>query len=138
MTDDMKPLDPGPFFHGTKAELKLGDLLEPKRRSNYQDKQSNYIYFTATLDAAKWGAELASGNARERIYVVEPTGDFENDPNLTDKRFPGNPTRSYRSNAPLKVVAELVAWERHLDDVIAHMRDSLEKLRHAGEDMIED
>ncbi|MFK3986388.1 MULTISPECIES: NAD(+)--rifampin ADP-ribosyltransferase [Exiguobacterium] len=138
MTDDMRPLDPGPFFHGTKAELKLGDLLEPKRRSNYQDKQSNYIYFTATLDAAKWGAELASGNARERIYVVEPTGDFENDPNLTDKRFPGNPTRSYRSNAPLKVVAELGAWERHLDDVIAHMRDSLEKLRHAGEDMIED
>lgn len=138
MTDDMRPLDPGPFFHGTKAELKLGDLLEAKRRSNYQDKQSNYIYFTATLDAAKWGAELASGEARERIYLVEPTGDFENDPNLTDKRFPGNPTRSYRSNAPLKVVAELGAWERHADDVIAHMLASLEKLRQAGEDVIDD
>jgi len=138
MTDDMRPLDPGPFFHGTKAELKLGDLLEPKRRSNYQDKQSNYIYFTASLDAAKWGAELASGEARERIYLVEPTGDFENDPNLTDKRFPGNPTRSYRSKAPLKVVAELSAWERHPDDVIAHMLASLENLRQAGEDVIDD
>lgn len=138
MTDDIKPLDPGPFFHGTKAELKLGDLLEPKRRSNYQDKQSNYIYFTATFDAAKWGAELASGEARERIYLVEPTGDFENDPNLTDKRFPGNPTRSYRSRAALKVVAELGAWERHPDDVIAHMLESLEKLRQAGEDVIDD
>jgi len=138
MTDDIKPLDPGPFFHGTKAELKLGDLLEPKRRSNYQEKQSNYIYFTATLDAAKWGAELASGEARERIYLVEPMGDFENDPNLTDKRFPGNPTRSYRSNAPLKVVAELGTWERHPDDVIAHMLESLEKLRQAGEDVIDD
>ncbi|TCI22970.1 NAD(+)--rifampin ADP-ribosyltransferase [Exiguobacterium sp. SL-10] len=138
MTDDMRPLDPGPFFHGTKAELKLGDLLEPKRRSNYQDKQSNYIYFTATLDAAKWGAELASGEARERIYLVEPTGDFENDPNLTDKRFPGNPTRSYRSNAPLKVVAELGTWERHPDDVITHMLESLENLRQSGEDVIDD
>lgn len=138
MSDDIKPLDPGPFFHGTKAELKLGDLLEPKRRSNYQEKQSNYIYFTATLDAAKWGAELASGEARERIYLVEPMGDFENDPNLTDKRFPGNPTRSYRSNAPLKVVAELGTWERHPDDVIAHMLESLEKLRQAGEDVIDD
>lgn len=138
MTDDKRPLDPGPFFHGTKAELNLGDLLEPKRRSNYQDKQSNYIYFTATLDAAKWGAELASGEARERIYLVEPMGDFENDPNLTDKRFPGNATRSYRSNAPLKVVAELGAWERHSDDVIAHMLASLENLRQAGEDVIDD
>ncbi|WP_214834716.1 NAD(+)--rifampin ADP-ribosyltransferase [Exiguobacterium sp. E4787] len=138
MTDDMRPLDPGPFFHGTKAELKLGDLLEPKRRSNYQDKQSNYIYFTASLDAAKWSAELASGEARERIYLVEPMGDFENDPNLTDKRFPGNPTRSYRSKAPLKVVAELSASERHPDDVIAHMLASLENLRQAGENVIDD
>lgn len=138
MTKERTALDQGPFFHGTKAELKLGDLLEPKRRSNYQDKQSNYIYFTATLDAAKWGAELANSDARERIYLVEPTGDFENDPNLTDKRFPGNPTRSYRSTAPLKIVAELGAWERHSDDVIAHMLASLEKLRQAGEDVIDD
>ncbi|WP_214887762.1 NAD(+)--rifampin ADP-ribosyltransferase [Exiguobacterium sp. s142] len=138
MTNESKPLDLGPFFHGTKAELKLGELLEPRRDSNYQDKQSNYIYFTATLDAAKWGAELASGDARERIYLIEPTGDFENDPNLTDKRFSGNPTRSYRSSAPLKVVAELSAWERHPDEVIAHMLVSLEKLRQAGEDVIDD
>ncbi|OGX80566.1 ribosomal subunit interface protein [Exiguobacterium sp. SH31] len=138
MTNETKPLDLGPFFHGTKVELKLGEVLEPRRDSNYQDKQSNYIYFTATLDAAKWGAELASGDARERIYLIEPTGDFENDPNLTDKRFSGNPTRSYRSSAPLKVVAELGAWERHPDEVIEHMRDSLEKLRQAGEDVIDD
>ncbi|MCC5892012.1 NAD(+)--rifampin ADP-ribosyltransferase [Exiguobacterium sp.] len=138
MNDDNTPLDRGPFFHGTKAELKLGELLEPRRDSNYQDKQSNYIYFTATLDAAKWGAELASGDARERIYLVEPTGDFENDPNLTDKRFPGNPTRSYRSSEPIKVVAELGAWERHSVEQIDQMRAALEKLRLEGKDVIED
>ncbi|MFN4215270.1 MULTISPECIES: NAD(+)--rifampin ADP-ribosyltransferase [unclassified Exiguobacterium] len=138
MNDDNTPLDRGPFFHGTKAELKLGDLLEPKQRSNYQDKQSNYIYFTATLDAAKWGAELAKSDARERIYLVEPTGDFENDPNLTDKRFPGNPTRSYRSSEPIKVVAELGAWERHSVEQIDQMRAALEKLRLEGKDVIED
>lgn len=80
-------------------------MLKSKHLSNYQDKVSNYIYFTATLDAAKWGAELASSNLTERIYIVEPTGAFENDPNLTDKRFPGNPTRSYRSKFPLKIIA---------------------------------
>lgn len=138
MNDDNTPLDRGPFFHGTKAELKLGDLLEPKQRSNYQDKQSTYIYFTATLDAAKWGAELAKSDARERIYLVEPTGDFENDPNLTDKRFPGNPTRSYRSSEPIKVVAELGAWERHSVEQIDQMRAALEKLRLEGKDVIED
>lgn len=83
-------IDPGPFFHGTKVALNFGDLLEPQHVSNYQDKKSNYIYFTATLDAAKWGAELATGNGQERIYMVEPFGDVEKDPNLTDKRFPGS------------------------------------------------
>lgn len=91
MNDNKNILDPGPFFHGTKAELKIGELLEPFHPSNYQGKKSNHIYFTATLEAAKWGAELAKSNGKERIYIVEPLGDFENDPNLTDKRFPGNP-----------------------------------------------
>lgn len=131
-------LDLGPFFHGTKAQLKIGDLLEAKNRSNYQDKQSNYIYFTATLEAAKWGAELAASDAEERIYLVEPQGEFENDPNLTDKRFPGNPTRSYRSKSPLKIVAELASWERHSDDQINEMLASIESLRTQGKMIILD
>ncbi|WP_053362477.1 NAD(+)--rifampin ADP-ribosyltransferase [Bacillus sp. FJAT-27251] len=138
MNDKKDVLDNGPFFHGTKAELKIGDLLEPQHLSNYQDKKSNYIYFTATLDAAKWGAELAAQTSKERIFVVEPLGDFENDPNLTDKRFPGNPTRSYRSKSPLKIVAELSSWERHSDDEIKHMRSSLKKLREQGKAVIDD
>lgn len=138
MNDKKDVLDKGPFFHGTKAELKIGDLLEPQHLSNFQDKKSNYIYFTATLDAAKWGAELARSNAKERIYIVEPLGDFENDPNVTDKRFPGNPTRSYRSKYPLKIVAELCSWERHSDEEINHMITSLEKLREQGKAVIDD
>ncbi|PSL41554.1 rifampin ADP-ribosylating transferase [Planomicrobium soli] len=131
-------LDPGPFFHGTKAQLEIGDLLEPQNQSNYQDKKSNYIYFTATLEAAKWGAELAASNAKERVYIVEPLGDFENDPNLTDKRFPGNPTRSYRSKSPLKIIAELGSWERHSDEEIQHMLASLKELREQGKAIILD
>ncbi len=138
MGDKKDVLDNGPFFHGTKAELKIGDLLEPQHLSNYQDKKSNYIYFTATLDAAKWGAELATSQSKERIYIVEPLGTFENDPNLTDKRFPGNPTRSYRSKFPLKIIAELASWERHSDDQINHMLLSLKKLRDEGKDIIYD
>ena len=106
-------LDRGPFFHGTKASLQLGELLEPKKESNFEaGRISNYIYFTATLD--------------------EPTGPFENDPNLTDKRFPGNPTRSYRSASPLKVVAELGAWERHSEEVIQQMLSHLQQLTEDG------
>lgn len=131
-------LDNGPFFHGTKAELKIGDLLEPQYLSNYQDKKSNYIYFTATLNAAKWGAEFARSDAKERIYVVEPLGEFENDPNVTDKRFPGNPTRSYRSKSPLKIVAELGSWERHSDEEINQMLASLKQLREEGKYVIYD
>ena len=131
-------LDRGPFFHGTKAELKIGDLLSQQHLSNYQDKKSNYIYFTATLDAAKWGAELATAQSKERIYIVEPLGEFENDPNLTDKRFPGNPTRSYRSKAPLKIVAELGSWERHSEEEINLMLTSLQRLREQGEAIIYD
>ena len=131
-------IDKGPFFHGTKAELKTGDLLKPNNLSNYQNKKSNYIYFTATLNAAKWGAELAKSNSKERIYLVEPLGEFENDPNLTDKRFPGNPTRSYRSKSPLKIIAELGSWERHSDEEINHMLTSLKKLREEGKYIIFD
>lgn len=138
MNDKKATLDKGPFFHGTKAELTIGDLLEPQHFSNYQDKKSNYIYFTATLDAAKWGAELATSTSKERIYIVEPLGDFENDPNVTDKRFPGNPTRSYRSASPLKIVAELSSWERHSDEQINHMLTSLKKLREQGKAVIDD
>jgi len=131
-------LDDGPFFHGTKAELRIGDLLEPQNLSNYQNKKSNYIYFTATLNAAKWGAELASSNSKERIYIVEPLGEFENDPNLTDKRFPGNPTRSYRSKFPLKITAELGSWERHSDEEINNMLSSIKKLSDEGKNVILD
>lgn len=138
MNDKQDILDQGPFFHGTKAQLKIGDLLEAQNRSNYQDKKSNYIYFTASLEAAKWGAELAASDAKERIYLVEPQGEFENDPNLTDKRFPGNPTRSYRSKSPLKIVAELGAWERHSDEEINHMLASLKALREQGKAVILD
>ena len=109
-------------------------MLEPQFLSNYQDKTSNHIYFTGTLNAAKWGAELAraTSNSKERIYIVEPLGEFENDPNLTDKRFPGNPTRSYRSKSPLKIIAELGSWERHSDEEIDQMTSSLKKLSNEG------
>lgn len=138
MDHTKQAIDLGPFFHGTKAELAVGQLLEPHHLSNYQDKRSNYVYFTATLDAAKWGAELARTNAKERIYLVEPLGAFENDPNVTDKKFPGNPTRSYRSKFPLKIVAELKNWERHSDEDIQNMLILLEKLRKEGKAVIED
>ena len=138
MNDKKDVLDRGPFFHGTKAELKIGDLLETQYVSNYQTKKSNHIYFTATLDAAKWGAELATSGLKERIYLVEPLGDFENDPNVTDKRFPENPTRSYRSKSPLKIIAELGSWERHTDEEINHMLTSLKKLSEQGKNVIDD
>ncbi|ANU11927.1 rifampin ADP-ribosylating transferase [Planococcus antarcticus DSM 14505] len=138
MNDKKDVLDQGPFFHGTKAALKIGNLLEPQKLSNYQDKKSNHIYFTATLEAAKWGAELAASQSKERIYMVEPLGDFENDPNLTDKRFSGNPTRSYRSKSPLKIIAELGSWERHSDKEINQMLASLKTLREQGKDVILD
>lgn len=127
-------LDNGPFFHGTKSKLALGDLLTPKQPANYGEvgRISNNIYFTATIDAAKWGAELARGEGEEHIYLIEPTGDFENDPNVTDKKFPGNPTRSYRSKQPLKIIGELGSWERHSDEQIATMQQGLAKLKAQG------
>lgn len=107
------PHDDGPFFHGTKADLRPGDLLTPGFRSNYRaDVVMNHIYFTALRDGAGLAAELAPGDAEPRVYVVEPTGPFEDDPNVTDKKFPGNPTRSYRSREPLRVVGEVTDWKR--------------------------
>jgi rifampin ADP-ribosylating transferase len=129
----------GVFLHGTKAELAVGELLVPGRESNFEaGRTMNYIYFTATLDAATWGAELAAGEGRGRIYVVEPTGDFENDPNVTNKKFPGNPTQSFRSRQPLRVVGELKDWVGHSPEKRQAMRDGLEALRHQGAAQIED
>jgi len=129
----------GPFFHGTKAVLSPGDLLEPGRRSNFgEERTAGHIYFAATLDAAVWGAELATGEGRGHIYRVEPTGPFEDDPNLTDQRFPGNPTRSYRSKQPIRVVAEVEDWEGHPPEVLQHMLDSLAAMRERGEAVIDD
>ncbi|MEA4936771.1 MAG: NAD(+)--rifampin ADP-ribosyltransferase [Paludibacter sp.] len=126
------------YFHGTKADLKMGDLIEVGKNSNYgQQKNAKYIYLTATLDAAIWGAELASGEERERIYLVEPTGPVEDDPNLTDKKFPGNPTMSYRSASPFKVVGEITVWQGHAPEQVKAMKDGLEKLKELGIEAIE-
>ena len=127
------------FYHGTKADLTLGDLIEPGRTSNFgTGKRAAYVYLTATLDAATWGAELARGDGPGRIYVVEPTGPIEDDPNLTDKRYPGNPTRSYRSQDPLRVVGEVAEWQGHSPGQLQAMRDHLERLRRLGVEAIED
>lgn len=131
--------DSGPFYHGTKANLKLGDLLEPGHRSNYGErKKANFVYLTATLDAAIWGAELAEGDEPGRIYIVEPTGDIEDDPNLTDKKFPGNPTRSYRTRQPLRIVGEVLEWEGHTQEDLQKMRDNLAELKRLGIEAIND
>ncbi len=123
----------GVYLHGTKADLAVGDHLVPGRTSNFEaGRVMNYVYFTATLDAATWGAELAAGEGRGRIYLVEPTGAFEDDPNVTDKRFPGNPTRSYRSREPLRVVGELEDWVGHEPAQLAAMRASLARLKEEG------
>ena len=129
----------GPFYHGTKANLSVGNLLLPGYGSNFEDERvSNNIYFSATLDAATWGAELARGEGRGRIYIVEPTGPFEDDPNLTNKRFRGNPTRSYRTRDALRVVGEVVDWVGHPPEVLQGMRDSLTELQRQGLAEIED
>lgn len=134
-----RSLDLGPFYHGTKVDLKLGDLLEPGHSSNYGErKKANYVYLTATLDAAIWGAELAVGDGPGRIYQVEPTGAFEDDPNLTDKKFPGNPTRSYRTKQPLRVVGKVLDWEGHSKEVLQKMHDQLDELKRQGIEAIND
>ncbi len=132
-------LDDGPFFHGTKVDLQPGDLLAPGYASNFGARAvANYVYLTATLDAATWGAELALGDGPGRIYQVEPTGPFEDDPNLTDAKFPGNPTRSYRTRDPLRVVGEVERWEPHAPDVLQHMRDRVAELAAQGVEAIND
>jgi rifampin ADP-ribosylating transferase len=119
-------LDPGPFFHGTKADLQVGDLLTAGFRSNYRPEVlMNHIYFTALTDGAGLAAELAAGDAAPRVYIVEPTGPFKNDPNVTDKKFPGNPTRSYRSVEPLRIVGELSDWVRLTPEALQEWRDRL-------------
>ena len=131
--------DPGPFYHGTKARLEPGELLVPGRSSNFgEGRTANFVYLTATLDAAVWGAELAAGEDEGRIYRVEPTGVLEDDPNLTDKRFPGNPTRSYRTRKPLRVVEELRDWEPHPPERVREMRAHLAALKEQGIEAIND
>jgi len=127
------------YYHGTRAELKPEDLIEPGYNSNFGSrKKANHVYLTATVDAAVWGAELAIGEGPGRIYVVEPTGPIEDDPNLTDKKFPGNPTKSYRSRDPLVVMSELTNWEGHAPDVLQAMKDNVERLKQLGIEAIDD
>lgn len=146
-----KPVAPEPFvvwtndggeegyLHGTKADLKPGDLIEPGRASNYGSRDgATFVYFTATLDAATWSAELALGDGPGRIYIVAPTGPCEDDPNLTDKRFPGNPTRSYRTRAPLRVIGELADWVGHPPEQLQAMREGLARLAAQGVEAIND
>jgi hypothetical protein len=120
-------LDTGPFFHGTRANLQVGDLLTAGFRSNYRDSVvMNHIYFTALPKGAGLAAEISKGEGKPRVYIVEPTGEFENDPNVTDKKFPGNPTRSYRSRLPLKIVGELESWEPYDPGFVEQLRRRIE------------
>lgn len=131
-------MDTQTYYHGTKADLQLGDLIEPGYASNYgKRKPAAFVYLTATLDAAIWGAELAMGEGRGRIYLVEPTGPMEDDPNLTDKRFPGNPTKSYRCRQPLRVLGEVAEWEGHAPGRLKQMQDHLEQLKQQGIEAID-
>lgn len=135
-TDDLNSQQ---YYHGTKAVLNPGDKIEPGYNSNYgKRKKAAYVYLTATLDAATWGAELALGEEPGRIYIVEPTGPIEDDPNLTDKKYPGNPTKSYRSRDPLRVTGEVTDWQGHLPEEIKAMNDHLEQLKRLGVEAIED
>ncbi|HEU0048936.1 MAG TPA: NAD(+)--rifampin ADP-ribosyltransferase, partial [Nitrososphaera sp.] len=121
-----KPSDKGPFYHGTKADLQIGDSLTAGGGSNYKPElKMNHIYFTALANGAGLAAVLAKGDGRERVYIVEPTGVFENDPNVTNKKFPGNPTRSYRSEAPLRIVGEVTDWVRQTPEELQKWREKL-------------
>src|SRR5215210_6056317 len=126
------------FYHGTKADLNIGDLLAPGHGSNFVERELAHIYFSATLEAATWGAELAVGEGRGRIYIVEPTGPFEDDPNLTDKKFPGNVTASYRSTEPLRVIGEVEDWTGHSAEQLQAMKDGLARLEAEGKATILD
>lgn len=138
MASDTSP-DAPMLYHGAKADLTPGDLIRPGHASNYgRRRPAAFVYFTATLDAAAWGAELARGEGRGRIYRVEPTGPYEDDPNLTDKRFPGNPTKSYRSRDPIRVLGEVEDWQGHSPEQLQAMRDHLAHLERLGVEAIED
>ncbi len=127
------------FFHGTRADLQPGDLIAVGYQSNFTEEAPlSWVYFAATLDAAIWGAELAAGAGRQRIYVVEPTGPIIDDPNLTDKKFPGNPTMSYRSRDPLRIIAEVANWQGHPPEAVQQMLDGLARLKADGTDRIID
>jgi len=127
------------YYHGTRADLKPGDVIKPGYYSNYgKRKKANHVYLTATLDAATWGAELALGTGPGRIYIVEPTGPIVDDPNLTDKKFPGNPTRSYRSREPLQVTGEVTEWQGHSAEAVQAMKDHIEGLSQLGIEAIDD
>ncbi|MGF7080749.1 NAD(+)--rifampin ADP-ribosyltransferase [Mucilaginibacter sp. UYCu711] len=126
------------FFHGTKAQLKPGDLIAAGFSSNYgKQKKALFVYLTATMDAAIWGAELALGDAPGRIYIVKPTGNIEDDPNLTDKKFPGNPTKSYRTREPLLIIGEVTEWEGHSPERLKEMEDNIQRLKELGIEAIE-
>jgi rifampin ADP-ribosylating transferase len=129
---------PQRLYHGTKADLKPGDLIAVGHRSNFRsEKPLSWVYCTGTLDAAIWGAELAAGSARERIYIVEPTGPIVDDPNLTDKKFPGNPTQSYRSREPLRVTGEVTEWQGHAPERLQQMKANVARLRAEGAEIID-
>ena len=136
MTRTPKPFEvheSGAYLHGTKADLSVGDLLVPGRRSNFEaGRIMNHVYVTQTLDAAVWGAEMAVGEGRGRIYIVEPEGTLEDDPNVTDKKLPGNPTRSYRTRQPVRIVGEITDWVGHSAEQIQAMRDGLADLERRG------
>jgi Rifampin ADP-ribosyl transferase len=126
------------FFHGTRAALEPGDLITVGYQSNFTEAtRLSWVYFAGTLDAAIWGAELAAGSGRERIYVVEPTGPIEDDPNLTNKKFPGNPTLSYRSRDPLRVIAEVTKWQGHPPEQLQQMKDRVASSKMKGGDIID-
>lgn len=130
---------PPPYYHGTRVDLKPGDLIGPGYTSNYGSRRkANNVYFSATMEAAVWGAELAVGDGPGRIYIVEPTGPFVDDPNLTDKKFPGNPTKSYRSKQPVRVLAEVQEWEGHSQERLQEMKDFLARLKEQGIEAVDD
>lgn len=136
-TGENEALDGGPFYHGTKADLQVGDLLTAGFRSNYHTGVTmNHIYFTALVNGAGLAAELAAGDGPARVYRVEPTGSFENDPNVTDKKFPGNPTRSYRSREALKIVGEVTDWIRLTPEELQNWREKLENIQNGGGEII--
>ena len=138
-TTAIDELDSEQYYHGSKADLKPGDLIGPGYSSNYgKRKQAAWVYLTATLNAATWGAELAQGEGPGRIYIVEPTGPFEDDPNLTDRKYPGNPTKSYRTRDPLRVTGEVADWKGHSPEELKAMRDFLADLKQRGVEAIED